>query len=71
MNKIQKVIKVGDFVYSSTNGKPMKIIKINGVGFYTKEGFVSYDNHRKLYYLTKRAYLDQKSKGKKEGFSNE
>lgn len=39
MNKIQKVVKVGDFVYLSANGNPTEIIRISNFGFYTKEDF--------------------------------
>lgn len=60
MNKIQKVIKIGDFVYSSANGEPMEIIKISRLGFYTKKRFFSYGEHGKLYWLTKHGYLTRK-----------
>lgn len=60
MNKIQKVVKVGDFVYLSANGNPTEIIRISNFGFYTKEDFFCWDEHRELYWLTQRAYLDNK-----------
>lgn len=55
-HKIQKLIAVGDFVYSANNGKPMKIKEINSVDFYTEEDFFTYDEHSKLYFLTERGY---------------
>jgi hypothetical protein len=62
MNKIQKVLKVGDQVFAASNGKPMRVIGINTVGFITEEGFFSYDEHRKLYFLTKCGFLQAKER---------
>ena len=39
MNKIQKVISIGDLVYSANNCIPMEIKRINSVGFYTEKDF--------------------------------
>ena len=58
--KYQKILNVGDVVYSANNGQPMKITRIYSCGFDTDVDYFSYDEHRKLFWLTKRAYLDSK-----------
>lgn len=56
--KISSVLKVGDTVYSSANCKPMKVIRVYFTGFTTEEGYLSYDEHRKKFWLTKRCCME-------------
>lgn len=56
--QISKVLRVGDVVYSSINGQPMKVTKVYSVGFDTEVDYFSFDEHRKLFWLTKIGYLD-------------
>ena len=65
--KISKILKVGDTVFSSKNGQPMKVTRIYSTGFDTEEDYFSFDEHRVLFYLTKRGYLDSVKNSKKEG----
>lgn len=60
--KISSVLKVGDTVYSATNGQPMKVTRVYSCGFDTDVDYFSYDEHRKLFWLTKRCYLDSVKK---------
>ena len=60
-NKIQKVLQVGDYVYSSNGGKPMKVTKIDFMGFETEDDYFTYDEHGELYFLTKRGYESEVS----------
>lgn len=55
-HKIQKLIKVGDVVYSANGGKPLEITTINCGGFYAGGEFYSYDEVRILYFLTEAGY---------------
>ena len=64
MGKIFKLLSVGDTVYSALNGKPMKVTKFYFVGFATDEDYFSFDDHKKLFYLTKKGYELSKSEGK-------
>ena len=56
MSKIQKILSVGDTVYSASNCHPMKVTRIYSTGFDTEEDYFSFDEHRELYWLTKRGY---------------
>ena len=56
--QISSVLRVGDVVYSATNGQPMKVIDVYPDGFDTDVDYFSFDEHRKLFWLTKRSYLD-------------
>ena len=58
MNKIAKVLSVGDVVFSAANGKPMKVIKIYSDGFDTDDDYYSFEEHGELYYLTRRGYFE-------------
>ena len=53
---ISKILKVGDYVYSASNGQAMKVLKLDEKGFETEEDYFGYDEHKKLYYLTKKGY---------------
>ena len=64
MNKVKKVLKVGDTVYSAGGG-PMKVTSMEIDGFCTEEDSFRYDEVRKLFFLTKAGY--EVSKG---GVSN-
>ena len=57
MNKVKKVLSVGDTVYSANGGKEMKVLSMSDVGFYTCEDFFFYDEVRKTFFLTKSGYL--------------
>ena len=61
MNKIQKVLSVGDSIYSA-NGKELTVTKITSSGFFCGEEYYAYDEHRYLYYLTKRGLMDARQK---------
>lgn len=65
--KISKVLSVGDFVYSSANGEPMKVTRFYDCGFDTEDDFYGYDEHRSLYYLTKAGYEDSKKRSDNDG----
>lgn len=56
--QISSVLQVGDTVYSASNGQPMKVIDVYTDGFDTDVDYFSYDEHRKLFWLTMRCYLD-------------
>lgn len=47
--KISSVLKVGDMVYSTANGQPMKVTRVYSCGFDTDIDYFSYDEHRKLF----------------------
>lgn len=64
MNRIQKLLSIGDLVYSAANGKPMKVIRIDSVGFETEEDWFSYDDVRSLFFLTKRGYIKSRGRNK-------
>lgn len=64
MNKIQKLLTVGDYVYSANNGKPMRVISIGSTGFSTEEYRFSYDDVRLLFFLTKRGYIESRGRNK-------
>ncbi len=66
MNKIQKVISVGDTIWSLT-GKELPITKIDDEGFFCGDEYFFYDEHSRLYYLTKRGLMDAKDKKGEEG----
>ena len=61
MNKIQKYLSVGDTIYS-TNGKELTVTKITSSVFFCGEEYYTYDEHRKLYYLTKRGLEESRNK---------
>lgn len=56
MHKIQKLLSVGDDVFSAMGGQKMKVLSMNDVGFETEEDFFPYDEVRKTYFLTKVGY---------------
>ncbi len=63
MNKIQKLLTVGDYVYSAANGQPLKVTRIFSTGFEAGGEYYSYDEHRKLFFL-------HESSVKKRGLKN-
>ena len=66
--KISKVLSVGDEVYSAANGQAMKVTRIYSCGFDTEYGYFSFEEHRKLYWLHRRSYLDSiKRRGDESG----
>lgn len=58
--QIKKLLRVGDVVYSAQGGREMVIREIYDDGFSTDEDFFTYDEVRKLYYLTKYGYVKAK-----------
>ncbi|MBR4295736.1 MAG: hypothetical protein IKT56_02720 [Clostridia bacterium] len=56
MNKVQKLLSVGDTVFSAQGGQKMKVLSMNDVGFETEEDFFPYDEVRKTYFLTRYGY---------------
>ena len=56
--KISSVLKVGDTVYSSADCRPIKVTRVYSTGFMTEEGYFSYDEHKKTFWLTKKCCLD-------------
>ena len=64
-NKIQKVLSVGDFVYSRNGGKPMQVKKVDFMGFETEKDYFTYDEHGELYFLTERGYKSEVNQNEK------
>ena len=56
MNKIKKLLKIGDTVYSARGGWPIRVNSICEQGFKTDYGFYRFEEVRSLYYLTKSGY---------------
>lgn len=65
--KIANVLRVGDTVYSSGNGKSMIVTKVYSDGFDTEDDYYSFGEHRKLFWLTRVGYRDSIEK---EGADN-
>ena len=65
--KITDVIKIGDTVYSSANGQPMKITAIYAHGIDTDFDYFSFEEHRKLWWLTKQGYENRMEWGVNDG----
>ena len=63
-NAIKKLLRPGDVVYSARGGQEMKVTRIYSTGFDTEEGYFSFDEVRKLYFLTKYGYEHRKEKNK-------
>ena len=61
MNKIQRVINVGDEVYLYPGGKAEKITKVLSTGFFCGGKYFSYDRHRKNYFLTRAGLMHNAS----------
>ena len=61
MNKIQKLLSVGDTVFSAQGGQKMEVLSMNDVGFWTKEDFFPYGEVRKTYFLTRYGYERRRS----------
>ena len=59
MHKVQKILKVGDIVYSARDGEEMEVLSMGDIGFTTREDFFAYDEVTKLYFLTKRVCLEK------------
>ena len=55
MNRIAKLLSIGDPIYSVT-GKVLYVKKIDSDGFETDEDYFYYDEVRKLYFLTEYGY---------------
>ncbi len=62
-NKIRKLVKPGDYIYSSNGGVPMKVKEVTALGLATEEDFFSYEEHRILYFLTETGYKQSLIKG--------
>ena len=55
-NQIKKLLKVGDKVYSAQGGVEMTVTAIDDTGFETDQDYFTFDEVRKLYYLTRYGY---------------
>lgn len=58
LNKIQKVMSPGDFIYSASGGVPLKVEEVTAFGLKTEEDFFYYEEHGELFFLTERGYKD-------------
>jgi hypothetical protein len=54
--RFTNALKIGDTVYSAANGQPMKITAIYEHGIDTDVDYFGFDEHRKLFWLTKAGY---------------
>lgn len=61
-HKVQKLLRVGDVVYSAMNGKEMTVLSMGDMGFETEEDFFLYDEVTELYFLTKRCAMERGKK---------
>ena len=59
-NQIKKLLKVGDKVYSAQEGVEMTVTAIDNTGFETDQDYFTFDEVRKLYYLTRYGYERRK-----------
>lgn len=50
MNKIQKVLNVGEMVFTPA-GQPLKVERIGITGIYAGGYYFSYEDHRKKFYM--------------------
>lgn len=55
-NKIQKLVKPGDYIYSANGGEPLEVKEVTVLGLVTDEDFFSYEEHSSLYFLTEAGY---------------
>ena len=62
-NKIQKLIKPGDYIYSANGGEPLKVTEVTPIGINTEEDFYEFEEHRSLYFLTEAGYRQSLIKG--------
>lgn len=63
-NKIKKLMRPGDYIYSTNNGKPLKVIEVNVLGLKTEEDFFFYEEHGKLFFLSEVGYRKSLVEGK-------
>lgn len=61
-NKISKLVKPGDYIYSANGGKPLEVKEVTNLGLVTGEDFFSYEEHRSLYFLTEAGYKQSLNK---------
>ena len=54
MNKVRKLLSIGDTVYAAANSKPMTVSEIGEFGFTADGEYFEYDEVRSLYFLTKK-----------------
>lgn len=59
-NKISKLLKVGENVYSAANGLPMKVTRMYSCGFETEEDYFSFDECGKLFFLHPKSFFYKK-----------
>lgn len=64
---MSKVLKAGDTVYSAANGQPIKVDAVYNSGFRSDKRYYSFDEHRKLFWLTKVGYLDSVKRSDNNG----
>ncbi len=58
VEKIRKLMRPGDYIYSANGGKPLRVKEVTAVGLITDKDFFSYEEHGSLYFLTERGYKD-------------
>lgn len=56
MQKVKKLLKVGDTVYSANGGVPVKVTAMKEYEFETEEDAFRYDEVRTLFFLTQKGY---------------
>lgn len=64
---IYNVLKAGDTVYLAANGQPIKVDAVYSSGFKSDKKYYSFDQHRKLFWLTKVGYLDSVKRSDNNG----
>lgn len=61
-NKISKLAKPGDYIYSANGGKPLEVKEVTALGLVTDEDFFSYEENSSLYFLTEAGYKQSLNK---------
>ena len=56
VNKVKKLLKLGDVVFSANGGVPMKVTAMKEYEFETEEDVFRYDEVRSLFFLTRKGY---------------
>ena len=54
--QIRKLLSIGDIVYSAQGGAEMVVTRIEDDGFETDQDYFTYDEVRKLFWLTLNGY---------------
>ena len=64
MNKVKKLLSIGDTVYSANGGAPMTVTAMHDDAFETEQDTFLYDEVRELFFLTKLGYEFSKKEDK-------